>query len=215
MIAKLPTNASVARTLEGAKLSAPAAARNAQYICELLSRHAPQSGYALELASGTGQHVVAFAQALPALRWQPTEVAEDRLASIDAYRADVPDAQIKPAKFLDATQSGWSANWPHQDCIVLINLLHLISTPQAETLIREAVTALAPGGCFVLYGPFKRGGLLTSDGDTRFDADLRGTDPAIGYKNDDDIAAWLQASGAAKVTRIEMPANNLTFIARR
>ncbi len=215
MSAKLPPNASVASPQAGSKLSAPAATRNSGYICDLLKRHAPHSGNALEIASGTGQHVMAFAQALPDLLWQPTEVADERLASIDAYRADVPKAKIKPAQYLDATQTGWHGDVPAQDCIVLINLLHLISTPQTETLIHEAVAALAPAGKFILYGPFKRSGHLTSEGDARFDADLRGAEPDIGYKNDDDIEAWLLAAGACEVSRVEMPANNLAFIATR
>lgn len=213
MTPKLPPSASVAQALEGAKLNAPAAERNTQFISDLLKRHAPQSGNALEIASGTGQHVIAFARALPALIWQPTEVSDERIASINAYRADVPDAQIKPALHLDATVAGWHANVGPQDCIVLINLLHLISTPAARTLITEAIAALAPNGKFILYGPFMRSGTLTSEGDARFHAQLSGADPAIGYKNDDDIDAWMRKAGATDVQRIEMPANNIAFIA--
>lgn len=213
MKAKIPPNASVATAVSNSKLSAPAASRNAQFICELLIKQAPPRGKALELASGTGQHVLAFAMAMPELHWQPTEIAADRLASIDAYSTEAETGNIAKAEMLDATQSGWHSNYPSQDCIVLINLLHLISTRQTETLIREAVAALSPSGKFILYGPFKRGGALTSDGDARFDADLRGADPAIGYKNDDDIASWLRTAGAREVTRVEMPANNLAFVA--
>ena len=215
MTGKLPPSASVAQALEGAKLNAPAAVRNADYICDLLKTHAPQNGKALEIASGTGQHVIAFAAALPDLHWHPTEVSADRIASINAYRADAPKAQIAPATHLDATQAGWHQNIEAQDCIVLINLLHLISTEAARTLITEAMAALAPKGKFFVYGPFMRGGVLTSEGDARFHAQLSEADPAIGYKSDDDIDAWMRAAGTREVQRIEMPANNLAFIARR
>ena len=215
MTGKLPPSASVAQTLEGAKLNAPAAVRNADFICDLLKTHAPQSGTALEIASGTGQHVIAFAAALPGLTWQPTEVDDARIASINAYRADVPDAQIAPAMHLDATQANWHQNIGAQDCIVLINLLHLISTDAAHTLITEAIAALAPNGKFILYGPFMRSGMLTSEGDARFHAQLNEADPAIGYKNDDDIDAWMRTAGATNVQRVEMPANNIAFIATR
>ena len=215
MTGKLPPSASVAQALDGAKLNAPAAVRNAEHICDLLKNHASARGNALELASGTGQHVVAFATTLPNLHWQPTEVDDERIASINAYRADAPDARIKPAMRLDATQPGWHTSVKPQDCVVLINLLHLISTPAAQTLIIEAIASLAPKGKFILYGPFKRSGVLTSEGDTRFHAQLKGADPAIGYKNDEDIEAWMRAAGATDVQRIEMPANNLALIAQR
>lgn len=75
--------------------------------------------------------------------------------------------------------------------------------------------ALAPGGRFVLYGPFLRGGETTSEGDARFDASLRAGDPEIGYKDDFDVIDWLHAAGLALIDVVEMPANNLSFVAER
>lgn len=215
MTRKIPANASVARSSGGARLSAPAAARNAAHLCDLLEKVAPTKGKALEIASGTGQHVLAFAKALPRITWQPTEIASDRIASIDAYRSDAPDLAILPPRRLDATTAEWHRAFEPVDLVVLVNLLHLISDEQATTVIGEAVKALTPGGRFVLYGPFRRGGHLTSEGDARFDADLRGADPTIGYKNDDDVARALKEAGCSDVERIEMPANNLAFVAQR
>lgn len=213
MNSKLPPSASVAAPLDGARLNAPAAARNAAALCDLLKDHAPQSGEALEIASGTGQHVVQFAQALPGLNWQPTDVDPARLASIDAYAAEADLPNLAAARLLDATQPTWSDHHDPVDLIVLINLLHLIPTAAARTLLSEAMAALRPEGRFILYGPFSRAGVLTSAGDQRFDADLRRADPQIGYKDDRDIAQWLSAAGASPVHRIEMPANILAFIA--
>ena len=124
-------------------------------------------------------------------------------------------ANLLPAQHLDAATSGWSAAHQNTQLIVLVNLLHLIATPAAQTVIDEAAEALAPDGTFILYGPFKRAGTLTSAGDARFDAELRGADPAIGYKDDLDILRWLGNAGLTDVERIEMPANNLAFIARK
>lgn len=215
MTGKLPTSASLAAQAEGAKLHAPAAERNAQVLCDLLCRHAPPKGQALEIASGTGQHVVQFARALPDLIWQPTEIDAARRASIDAYAAEAALPNLRPAAALDATQPGWHKPYGGQTLIVLVNLLHLISTPQAQMVIKEAVQTLAPDGRFILYGPFLRLGALTSAGDARFHAQLQKADPAIGYKNDADIKGWLHRAGARQVTSLEMPANNLALIANR
>lgn len=196
-------------------MHAPAAARNAAVIADLIARHAPETGRALELASGTGQHIVTLAARLPALHWQPSEVAADRRASIDAYALEADLANLDLAIPLDATDPGWSDRTGPWDLIILVNLLHLISTDKARSLMRETMAALRPGGRFILYGPFMRAGLLTSEGDARFHAQLNSTDPAIGYKNDADIHTWLRQAGATRITTEEMPANNLAFVAAR
>ncbi|QJF52311.1 DUF938 domain-containing protein [Roseobacter ponti] len=215
MTGKLPPNASVASGGDGAKMHAPAAARNAGVLSAFLQAEAPRTGHALEIASGTGQHVAVFADALPGLIWQPSDIDPARRASIDARAQDCAAGTVLPAINLDATRAGWSADHAGQALIVLVNLLHLISGPAAQIVVAEAMAALAPGGRFICYGPFRRDGVLTSAGDARFDADLRAADPAIGYKDDGEITAWLRAAGAAGVTCHEMPANNLAFVATR
>ncbi|MEM1351658.1 MAG: DUF938 domain-containing protein [Pseudomonadota bacterium] len=215
MSGRLPPSASVATALEGRKMHAPAAERNAGALCELLTRHAPAEGRALELASGTGQHVTAFAKQLPALTWQPSEVDNDRIASIDAYVEEAGVENLKTAVMLDATTPGWADLSRRWDMIVLVNLLHLISDKEARCLIHEAVGALAHCGRFILYGPFMRSGRLTSDGDARFHAQLSASNPLIGYKDDTDVKAWLEGAGATHIAVEDMPANNLAFIATR
>lgn len=210
---KLPPTASVATPTDSAKLQAPAAMRNSDALCRLLQEHAPHRGRALELASGTGQHVTAFAKALPGLQWHPSDIAPDRLDSISAYRAESGLTNIAPAIPLDATEPGWHERVQDMDLVIVVNLLHLISIPEAQTLISEAAQSLTKAGVFILYGPFKRGGALTSEGDARFDAQLRQSDPAIGYKNDSGVRHRLEACGLSNITTIEMPANNLAFIA--
>ncbi|TMV09975.1 DUF938 domain-containing protein [Ruegeria sediminis] len=210
---RLPPSASVAEQGEGARLVAPAASRNLGPLCDLLAHVAPAGGRALELASGTGQHVAAFAERLPDFDWQPTEIDPGRRASIDAYAGNLPN--VAPAIALDATEPEWGARHGGQDLIVLINLLHLVSLAETETLITETARALAPGGRFVLYGPFMRGGELTSEGDARFHATLTAQDPEIGYKDDFDTIDLMQAAGLDMVEIVEMPANNLALIAEK
>jgi SAM-dependent methyltransferase len=211
----IPATASVAHAAEGAKLHAPAAARNAAALVDLLETHAPDTGTALEIASGTGQHICAFAAALPLINWQPSEIDPARRASIDAHVSGAGLDNIAKAQMLDATAAGWGVVHQGKDLIVLVNLLHLISTPEARTVIREAASALASGGMLLCYGPFKRDGQLTSDGDMRFDAQLRTADPAIGYKDTLDITRWLGDAGLTLIEIARMPANNLGFVARK
>ena len=211
----LPPTASVAHAGEGAKLHAPSAERNAGPIAQALREIAPATGRALELASGTGQHAVAFGRAMPGLHWQPTEIDADRRASIDAYVAEAALPNLSPSRMLDATAKGWGAENDGNDLILLVNLLHLITTPEAQTVVQEAAQALAPGGCLALYGPFLRGGQATSEGDARFDASLRAQDPGIGYKDLAEVSEWIGAAGLTPPQPREMPANNLLLTARR
>ena len=209
----LPSNASVATEGEDGRLIAPAATRNTDVLCDLLTNWAPSAGKALEIASGTGQHVSAFAQFLPDLNWQPTEVEVERRNSVNAYTGNLRN--VAEAAALDATVEGWHQAFTDQNLIILINLVHLISWPETQVLVSEAAKALAPNGRFILYGPFKRSGELTSDGDQRFHNALVHQDPEIGYKNDDDIAALMCAHGLSIIEIVEMPANNLAFIAEK
>ena len=215
----IPSAAGYVEPDAGGKLFAPAAERNAAAILALLTRVAPTSGDALEIASGTGQHVTALAAALPGLSWQPTEIDAARRASIDSHVRDSRLTNLARAIPLDATTPGWASadGGAHggKALILLVNLLHLISVAEANLLIAEAAAALAPGGIFTAYGPFMRAGKLTSDGDRDFDATIRAQDPEAGYKDDADVIDWLQAAGLTLREAVEMPANNLALVAQR
>ena len=171
-------------------------------------------GTALELASGTGQHITAFARAMPGLDWQPSELDPDRIASIAAYMTEAGLTNVHLPVPLDACQPGWGAEQAN-DLIFLVNLLHLIRVHEVRTLLHEAAQALRPGGVFMAYGPFMRGGQLTSEGDRQFHARLVSADPSIGYKDVSEMRVWLHEAGLSLAEIVEMPANNLAMIARR
>lgn len=190
---------------------APASARNAGPILEVLRRELPARGRLLEIASGTGQHAAEFAAALPGIDWQPSDVNQDNLASIRAWSTA---ANLRSPVVLDATVPGWAAGWRPLDAILLVNLLHLIPTAAVETLLAEGAAALGPGGVFLIYGPFLREGRATSEGDAAFDARLRAEDPSIGYKDVAEVTAGLAGHGL-RVRSQEMPANNLMLVARK
>lgn len=212
---RLPPMASVASAGEGARLYAPSAERNAGPITEALVGIAPPRGRALEIASGTGQHVVGFARAMPGLVWQPSDIDAARRASIDAHARDCALPNLRPAITLDATAPGWGAAHAGQSLVVVVNLLHLVSASETRTLLREAARALAPGGRLVLYGPFLRDGRTTSEGDARFHASLVAQDPEIGYKDLAEVGGWLRESGLEPLQAIAMPSNNVMLPARR
>ena len=189
---------------------APSAERNAGHILALLAEIMPAQGRLLEIASGTGQHAAAFSAALPGLVWQPTDVDAANMAVIAGWTAGSP---ALPPILLDAASPGWAA--VHIcEAVLLVNLLHLVPAPACEVVLAEIATALTPGGVALIYGPFLREGVATSEGDAAFDASLRAQNPAIGYK-DHDWAAGLLGGHGLHVSIREMPANNLSLIARK
>lgn len=200
---------------EDGRMSAPSALRNRSAIVELVALHAPRAGRALEIASGTGEHVVAMAAAMPGLHWHPTDIDPQRRRSIDAWVTAEGLVNVAPAKKLDAARAGWASETPPADLIVLVNLLHLIPDAAARTVLAEISGCLAPGGVAVIYGPFLRNGEATSEGDRAFDASLRAQNSAIGYKDAAWINGAMMAEGLSSIEEREMPANNLAFLFRR
>lgn len=209
----LPDSPNMQTPAADGRLFAPSAQRNMIPIIDLVRAHAPASGNALEIASGTGEHIAELARALPQLHWQPSDPDMARRTSIDAHGTG--QTNLAKAIDLNAAQKGWSAQMAGQDLILLVNLLHLISTAEAKQIIAEVAQALAPGGTFILYGPFLRDGEATSEGNVKFHTQLQAQDATIGYKDDWDIIEWLQNQWLELVQVVEMPANNLAFVARR
>lgn len=196
------------------RLTSPSAARNMGPILSLLEEVAPQEGRALEIASGTGEHILHFANALPDLVWQPSDVDPERLASIEGWAEDHHGENLRPPVLLDATERGWAMAHDPFDLVVLVNLLHLISDPAARAVITGISEALDAGGTAFIYGPFLRNGQTTSDGDTAFHAKIQAENPANGYKDIADITAQFQDLGFDVLTQ-DMPANNLALIAQK
>jgi hypothetical protein len=148
-----PDTASVANYKSNGRLNAPSAARNAAPIVDLVRKTAIKSGNTLEIASGTGQHIVKLASALPHLSWQSSDVDEARIKSISSWSDGEQLKNLKPPCLLDATAEGWAAEHRDQDLILLLNLLHLISTKGTKILVEEISKALVSKGLSIIYGP--------------------------------------------------------------
>ncbi len=194
--------------------SAASAQRNIDAILDLLESHAPKGGRALEIASGTGQHISRFADALRSIDWYPSEADHDKFLSIEAWRRHANCANLNAPLHLDASALPWPAELGRFDLIVLVNLLHLISEEETDRVLRGVSSALKPGGRFVLYGPFSRAGRLTSAGDEMFHAQLQAQDPDIGYKDDGWIRTRAAEYGLGVWQVTKMPANNIAFVFR-
>jgi len=212
---KLPSTASVAVPGAGGKLHAPSAARNIEAIVQAIRTFVPANGTALEIASGTGEHIVRHAAAYPNIIWQPTDIASDRLVSIDAWIKDVNLPNILAPRQLDATSTEWASQWFGQDLIIMSNLLHLISEDEARNIISQSAKALNPGGVLLIYGPFLRGKNFAGDADRSFHDSLRKQDIEIGYKSFQSIQNAQIDAGLTLLDPTEMPANNLLLAAQK
>ena len=198
--------------MDGDRLHSPAAEKNVSHITELVCRVSPKNGTALEIASGTGQHIIKLAAAIPNLTWQPSDIDTVRLNSIVSWSFEKQLPNLLPPIKLDVTDEGWSASFSNLDFILLVNLLHLVSECEAKVIISGISQSLTQGGRCVIYGPFMREGFLTSDGDKFFHQSLIEADPDIGYKGDTWMLDLFQNHNLETVEIADMPANNLAFV---
>ena len=211
----IPSTASIVQEKSDGCLHSPAAARNSAQIIELVCNYAPVNGNALEIASGTGQHIVELAAAVPDLIWQPSDIDETRLNSITSRSLAKQLPNLLPPIRLDVTDKGWSAFCPNQDLILLVNLLHLVSEAEVKAIISGISQSLAGKGRCVIYGPFMRNGVLSSSGNQAFHQSLIEADPDIGYKDDAWMLNLFRLHKLELIKILEMPASNLAFVAEK
>lgn len=192
---------------DDARMYAPAAGRNSDAILAALVPLLPRTGNALEIASGTGEHVVNLAKATPGLTWYPTDIDADRLKSIAAWTAHERLTNIEPPFAFNAVTQPWDK--AAMDAIYLSNLIHLVSSDEAIKLIANMDAICTEAGFIAIYGPFKRAETFASEGDEAFDTSLRLRNPAIGYKSIEWMDDQFAVHGLKPAERIAMPANNI------
>ena len=193
--------------------SAPAAARNVAPIIAVLERWLPAQGSVLELASGTGEHAVAFARHFPHLQWQPSDVSRDALRSIAAWREEGGSPNLAPPLTLDAADPEWPIG--HAGAVLSINMVHISPWSSALGLLDGASRVLEPGAPLILYGPWIEEGVDTAPSNLAFDADLRRRNPDWGLRTVEPFAAAAATRGLDLAERRAMPANNLMLLLRR
>jgi len=192
---------------------APATERNREPILAVLRRVLPASGTVLEIASGTGQHVVHFAAALPGLTWQPSDPDAAARASIAAWTAHAGLSNVRVPLALDVCSHPWGI--ASAQAVVCINMIHIAPWAAAEALFAGAGKLLGPGGVLFLYGPYRRGGAHTAPSNAAFDAQLRATDPEWGVRDMEAVVALGEAQGMRADEPVPMPANNFSLVFRR
>lgn len=196
---------------KAAKRYAPATDRNRDAITEILRHILPASGLVLEVASGTGEHAVHFAQAFQGLTWQPSDPDPAGLASIEAWSSEAQLANLLPPIALDASMN-WSV--AYADAIICINMTHISPWEATLGLVRGAGELLPEDGALYLYGPYRQNDVPTVKSNEDFDASLRSRNPAWGLRYVEDVAAAAEEFGVRLQSVIEMPANNLSLIFR-
>lgn len=197
----------------GSKRSAPAALRNREPIAEVLREWLPLGGLVLEIASGTGEHAIFFAEAFPHLDWQPSDVDPSALASIAAWREASGLANLREPLVLDAAAPGWPCD--RAEALISINMVHISPWASAIGLVQGAARLLPAGGALILYGPWLKDDIETAPSNLAFDADLKRRNPAWGLRRVEDFAALAAEQGLALEEVRAMPANNLKLLFRK
>lgn len=192
-----------------ARAFSPSAARNREPILAVLRRVLPRRGKVLEIASGTGEHAVFIAGAMPGLSWQTSDPDAAAHGSIEAWIAHERLANVLPPLAVDVRARDWGVAAPF-DAVVAINMIHIAPWPAARALFEGAARLAA--GLVYLYGPFKRGGAHTAPSNEAFDRWLKDRDPASGVRDLDDAAREAAACGFGLSEIVEMPANNLSLV---
>jgi SAM-dependent methyltransferase len=204
------------------RLDAAAYHRNHRPIRAVLEKFlAGKSGDVVEAGSGTGQHVVDFARHIPEVVWWPSDLNEQHVRSISAWRAHAGLANIRPPLRIDLCDPEWCAGMRDGSgpakllAVFCANVIHIAPWRVAEGLFAGAGRYLRTDGRLFLYGPFKRDGKHTAPSNAAFDQNLRGNNPEWGVRDIDDLQKLAASVGLKLVEIAEMPANNLTVVFER
>jgi hypothetical protein len=191
------------------KPNSPASERNRGPILAVLREHFADRHSVLEVGSGTGQHAVHFAAALPQLLWQ----ASDRAENLPGIRLWLEEAALPntpaPLQF-DVNQPDWPAQ--RYDAVFSANTLHIMGWSEVETFFRRLPELLLPRAKLALYGPFNYGSRFTSDSNAAFDASLRAAAPWRGIRDFEAVDALALGIGFTLLEDRAMPANNRCLV---
>jgi len=204
----------------GGKLHAPAVERNTQPILQVLrtvlSEYPQTNPRVLELASGSGQHAIAYSDAFPDLIWQPSERDPAGLDSIAAWRAEAGHDNLLEPVAIDLDDASWAERLDGPFGLIFAsNLLHISPWSVTESLLAGAARILAPGGVLFVYGCFSRSGDFVSESNQAFDTSLRLRHPDWGVRDTDTVGSAAEKVGLTVEKIVPMPANNTVMVLRR
>lgn len=203
----------VPSSVEAAMRYAPAAERNKSPLSAILKTLLPETGSVLEIASGTGQHIVHFACQFPRLFWQPSEAQPELLSSIRAHMSAHPASNIAAPIHIDVHRSHWSSKT--YDAVLAINLIHIAPWSATKALFQGSAQHLGIGGSLITYGPYRFFGYDHADSNRTFDARLRAENPNWGVRDIHAIGAEAARFNLALKAALPMPANNHVLVFTR
>ncbi|MBE0704772.1 MAG: DUF938 domain-containing protein, partial [Afipia sp.] len=180
---------------------------------EVLRGVLPPSGLVLEIASGSGEHIVHFANAMPGLTFQPSDPEDAARLSIAAWTAETGLSNIRPPLAIDVRREPWPI--AQADAMLCINMIHISPWEATQALMRNAGRILSKGAPLYLYGAYRQKDVVTADSNEAFDADLKSRNPQWGLRQLDDVAALAREAGFSGPAVTPMPANNLSVVFRR
>ena len=192
---------------------ASAAERNKGPILEVLRRVLPEEGLILEIASGTGQHVLHFAAALPELTWQPSDADPEMRKLISANVGAVNLSNINTVLELDVLKTPWPVS--EADALLCINMIHISPWAATVALFDGARDTLSAEDVLFLYGPYRRDDRHTAPSNESFDASLRSRDPQWGVRDLEEVERTAELAGYILEEVVAMPANNFSVIFRK
>jgi cyclopropane fatty-acyl-phospholipid synthase-like methyltransferase len=191
---------------------AAATMRNREPILAVLRDYFAGRTRVLEIGSGTGQHAVHFAAAMPWLQWQTSDLRENH-PGIRAWIAASALPNVLPPLVLDVNRPG---DWPTEkyDAVFSANTLHIMGWPEVQALFAKLPAVLADDATVAIYGPFNVDGRFTSPSNAAFDAQLRAGAAHRGIRDLEAVDALARAAGLQRVADVEMPANNRCLVWR-
>ena len=189
----------------------PACGRNQEVILDVLRERYADRGHVLEIGSGTGQHAVHFAAALPHLVWQTSDVPA-HLAGIRQWLAEARLPNTPPALAFDINATPPQGPF---DAVFTANTLHIMSWSEVQRLFASLPGLMGANALLTVYGPFNYDGRFTSASNAAFDASLRADQPLRGVRDFEAVDALARAAGLALLEDRAMPANNRCITWRR
>jgi cyclopropane fatty-acyl-phospholipid synthase-like methyltransferase len=193
------------------KPHSPSCERNREPILDVLRQHFAGHRHVLEIGSGTGEHAVHFAAALPQLTWQ----SSDRAENLPGIRVWLDEAALpntpSPLEF-DVT-GAWPAE--HYDAVFSANTLHIMAWPEVERLFAQLPTVTTPDATLIIYGPFNYADRYSSDSNAAFDQWLQARGAHMAIRDAEAVDVLAGKVGFALIDDITMPVNNRCRVWRR
>lgn len=189
----------------------PSCERNREPILDVLDEYFADRRRVLEIGSGTGQHAVHFAAALPQLTWQSSDRAEN-LAGIRAWLDEAALPNTPAPLELDV-----AGNWPRGpfDAVFSANTLHIMAWPEVQQCFAQLPTLTSNDAILVIYGPFNAQGRYSSDSNAAFDQWLKARGAHMAIRDAEAVDALAEAAGFILIDDRAMPANNRCRVWRR